>query len=193
MKKIGLFSGSFNPIHVGHVELARHMLMHLELDEVWLVVSPCNPFKVNQALLSEHVRLQMVELAVAHEERMKGCDVEFGLPKPSYTVQTLRTLTEQHPEVEFTLIIGGDNWVAFDRWKDYQYIMAHYPIAVYPRAGQLLPERKDEAMKRLTVVEAPLFPISSTEIRTMVQHEQDCSQWLHSDVAAFIEKEGLYE
>lgn len=192
MQQIGLFSGSFNPIHKGHINLARYVLEHTALDEVWLVVSPCNPFKADQALLSEHTRLRMVELALEQEMGMKASDVEFDLPKPSYTIQTLRHLSNLYPDTEFTLIIGGDNWVAFDRWREYEEIWNNYHLIVYPREGQELPTRSNESMKGVRVVNAPLFPISSTEIRTLIAKGESTTDWLDEKVAQLVRQEKLY-
>ena len=134
MKKVGIFGGSFNPIHTGHIALAKSLCEKACLDEVWFMVSPMNPFKKTATdLLDDHLRLEMVEKALEHEPQLKACDYEFRLPKPSYTWHTLQAISKDYPENEFTLLIGGDNWAAFDKWYHHDDILAHYPIVVYPR------------------------------------------------------------
>ena len=130
-----LFFGSFNPIHNGHVGIARYLLDNKLCDEVWFVISPCNPFKINRFLLLEADRLRIVEAAIADDPRMRACDIEFTMPKPSYTVDTLHLLFEKYPGREFVLVIGGDNVENFTKWKDYRWIVQHCPIFVYPRLG----------------------------------------------------------
>ena len=132
--RIGIFGGTFNPLHNGHVALAKAFLRQAGLDEVWFVVSPQNPFKKNDALLDDSLRLEMVRRAVADIPGMRVSDVEFHLPKPSYMYLTLRHLSAAHPDCTFTLLIGGDNWAAFDRWANADEILATYDIAVYPRS-----------------------------------------------------------
>ena len=131
--KIGIYSGSFNPIHKGHTALADYLLRNADLDEIWLVVSPHNPLKDEKTLISDRDRLQMAQLAVEDFPQLKVSDVEFSLPKPSYTFQTLDFLSKKYPENKFSLIIGADNLVVFDKWKNYRYLLDNYRIIVYPR------------------------------------------------------------
>ena len=162
MKKVGIFGGSFNPIHTGHIALAKSLCEKVGLDEVWFMVSPMNPFKKHATdLLDDHLRLEMVENALEEEPQLKACDYEFHLPKPSYTWHTLQAMSKEYPDIEFTLLIGGDNWAAFDKWYHHDDILAHYPIVVYPRQGSDI----GEMPQGVTIVETPLLNISSTEIR----------------------------
>ena len=137
---IGIFGGSFNPIHNGHIALAKAFLEKENLDEVWFMVSPQNPFKVNQQLLADHLRLDLVRKATAGNPHFKASDYEFQLPKPSYTWNTLQHLSHDFPTHRFTLLVGGDNWEAFDRWYHAEDILTHYPIVVYPRHNQRISE-----------------------------------------------------
>ena len=167
--KVGIFGGSFNPIHTGHIALAKSLCEQAGLDEVWFMVSPMNPFKKTATdLLDDKLRLEMVEKALADEPRMKACDYEFHLPKPSYTWHTLQAMSKDYPGITFTLLIGGDNWAAFDKWFHHDDILAHYPIVVYPRQGADI----GNVPKGVTIVKTPLLNISSTEIRQRIsQHE----------------------
>lgn len=166
MKKVGIFGGSFNPIHTGHIALAKSLCEKAGLDEVWFMVSPMNPFKKAATdLLDDHLRLEMVEKALEKESQLKACDYEFRLPKPSYTWHTLQAISKDYPECEFTLLIGGDNWAAFDKWYHHDDILAHYPIVVYPRQGSCM----GEVPAGVTIVETPLLNISSTEIRECIK------------------------
>lgn len=164
--KVGIFGGSFNPIHTGHIALAKSLCEQAGLDEVWLMVSPMNPFKTASTdLLADQLRLQLVEKAIANEPKLKACDYEFQLPKPSYTWHTLQALSKDYPDITFTLLIGGDNWEAFDKWYHHEDILKHYPIVVYPRQGSHL----QAPPQGVTIVHTPLLNISSTEIRTRIQ------------------------
>lgn len=167
-----LFFGSFNPIHNGHVGIARYLLDNKLCDEVWFVVSPCNPFKVDRFLLPEAARLRIVREAIADDSRMQACDIEFTMPKPSYTVDTLRLLFQTYPDRKFVLVIGGDNVERFSKWKDYRWIMEHCPIFVYPRLNENAPVERFPSMR---MIDAPLFPLSATEIREMILHDKDIS------------------
>jgi len=167
MMKIGIFGGSFNPIHYGHIALAQAAREQCRLDEVWLMVSPQNPLKQQAAdLLDDHLRLEMAQKALVGVDGVKACDYEFHLPKPSYTWNTLQHLSADYPDYRFTLLIGGDNWVSFRRWYRAADILDNYPIVVYPRRGSnfddtLLPPG-------VTIVNTQLLDISSTEIRRRV-------------------------
>lgn len=165
-KKVGIFGGSFNPIHTGHIALAKSLCQQAGLDEVWLMVSPMNPFKKEATdLLTDKLRLEMAEQAVADEPKLKACDYEFHMPKPSYTWHTLQALSQDFPNVDFTLLIGGDNWVSFDKWFHHEDILSHYPIVVYPRKGCDI----GKVPSGVTIVETPLLNISSTEIRQRIK------------------------
>lgn len=159
---VGIFGGSFNPIHTGHIALAKSLCEKAGLDEVWFMVSPMNPFKQAATdLLDDNLRLELVEKALENEPQLRACDYEFHLPKPSYTWHTLQAITQDYPDIAFTLLIGGDNWAAFDKWYHHDDILAHYPIVVYPRQDSDI----GNVPEGVTIVETPLLNISSTEIR----------------------------
>ena len=170
---IGIFGGSFNPIHNGHISLAKAFLEKENLDEVWFMVSPQNPFKVNQQLLADHLRLELVRKATADNPHFKASDYEFQLPKPSYTWNTLQHLGKDFPTYRFTLIVGGDNWEAFDQWYHSDDILANYNIVVYPRRGQEVDITS--LPTNVSLLQTPLIDISSTDIRHRVEHGEDIS------------------
>ena len=165
----GIFGGSFNPIHMGHIGLARDILRLTHLREVWFLVSPLNPFKQQASdLIADRLRFDMVRRALAQEPGLVASDYEFGLPRPSYTWQTLSHLREDYPERLFTLIIGADNWLAFDRWAHPDDILRHHPVIVYPREG--CPINRASLPPRVTLVDTGLYPVSSTAVRHRVAH-----------------------
>ena len=166
--KIGLFFGSFNPIHLGHTRLARYILEHTDLEQIWLVLSPNNPLKDPQSLLPEELRYKLAQTALRNEKNILPCDREFTLPKPNYTVNTLRALSAEHPGDDFTLIMGSHNMALFDRWREYEFILEHYPILVYPREGDDL-EMLKKRFPEMQIIEALLFRISATEIREQLR------------------------
>lgn len=181
MKSVGIFGGSFNPIHTGHIALAKSLCEKAELDEVWFMVSPMNPFKKAATdLLDDQLRLEMVKKALEGEPQLQACDYEFHLPKPSYTWHTLQAISKDYPDIRFTLLIGGDNWAAFDKWYHHDDILAHYPIVVYPRKGSDI----GEVPEGVTIVETPLLNISSTEIR----HHIAKGESIHGMVPESIEQ-----
>lgn len=188
---IGLFGGSFNPIHNGHVRLAKSLLQKAALDEVWFLVSPQNPFKQDQQLLDDDKRLQLVRLALKEEPQLMASDFEFHLPKPSYTWNTLQALEQEYPERKFTLLIGGDNWEAFDKWYRYEDILKRYPIIVYPREGSKVPDVKFQDSD-IQIVETPLINISSTQIRQRLHEGKSVRGLVNTEVAMVIEQEHLY-
>lgn len=166
MPHIGIFGGSFNPIHVGHIALARILLEKTTLDEIWFVVSPRNPLKRQCDLLSDEKRLEMVRIAIKNEDRLIASDFEFHLPKPSYMLHTLQALTKNYPQNKFSLIIGADNWQLFDRWMGYQEIIDNYSIIIYPRTD--CPVDSASLPPSVSIVNTPLFNISSTLIRERI-------------------------
>jgi nicotinate-nucleotide adenylyltransferase len=161
------------------------------LDEVWFVVTPHNPLKEAGDLLHDDLRLKMTQLALEEFDRMKVSDVEFRMPRPSYTIDTLTRLTNEHPGKDFTLIIGGDNWNRFHRWKEYERLISDYPILVYPRLGEeaAIPEQLRASVR---IVEAPVMEVSSTFIRESIQNGKDMRAFLPPKVYDFIIKNGLY-
>ncbi|MFY7734908.1 MAG: nicotinate (nicotinamide) nucleotide adenylyltransferase [Bacteroidia bacterium] len=189
--KIGLLFGSFNPIHTGHLLIANYMVEYTELDKIWFVVSPQNPFKVNDELLDENLRLKMIEMAIADDNRFEACNIEFGMPKPNYTYLTLTTLTEKYPEHQFTPIIGGDNLQSFHLWKNYESILENYQLFVYRRAGfhenPLLANHK-----KISLYEVPLLNISSTYIRETLQAGKSIRYLVPKVVKEFIDENNLY-
>ena len=181
MKKTGIFGGSYNPIHIGHLALANYLCEYGDLDEVWFMVSPQNPFKAHSSdLWDDQLRLNLVRLAVEEYPKFHASDLEFHLPKPSYMVNTLQKLRETHPDREFTLIIGADNWVSFPRWKDANIIMANHPLIIYPRPGHEIDESVLPTNVRL--VNTPLLEVSSTFIRKSLAQGKDVRYFLHPKV-----------
>lgn len=183
----GIFGGSFNPIHTGHISLARELLQQLRLDEIWFVVSPLNPFKAEVTdLLDDDIRLMMARKALEGDPHLMASDYEFHLPKPSYTWNTLQHLSTDYPDRRFVLIIGADNWQKFDRWAHHDYILAHYPIAVYPREGY--PVSQADLPAGVTLVDTPLYRLSSTEIRQRIAHHQDITGLVPQQIEALVQK-----
>lgn len=189
--KIGLFFGSFNPIHVGHMVIANHMLAYTSLDKIWFVVSPHNPLKEKSSLLDERQRLEMVTLAIGDNNKMKASNIEFKLPQPSYTINTLAHLTEKHPEHEFALIMGSDNLDSFHKWKNHEEILKNYELYVYPRPGI-----KDSVLfrhKNVKMTDAPLMEISSTEIRKAIKDKKDLRYFVAPEVWNYLREMHFYE
>ncbi len=191
MKKIGIFGGSFNPIHVGHALIASHIVENSELDTLWLMVSPQNPLKENRELASDYHRLRMTELVSRRLENVITSAFEFDLPKPSYTIDTLNALQSKFPDDEFYLVIGADNWCVFDRWKAGEEIISKYHILIYPRHGYeiLIPEKYQD---RVAVVAAPLIEISSTQIRERLAQMKSVSFYVPEAVEKYIVENKLY-
>ena len=191
LRKIGLFFGSFNPIHMGHLVIASSMLAHTDMKEVWFVVSPQNPLKERHSLLPDRQRLDMVRRAIDDEPRMRACDAEFELPKPSYTVLTLAHLGEKYRDKEFALIMGCDNLDTFDRWRNYEYILDHYHIYVYPRPGH--DGGKFATHPHIHWVETPMMDISSTYIRELLRQKRDIRFLVPEAVYQHIQSMHFYE
>ena len=187
--KIGLYFGSFNPIHTGHLIIASHVLNSTGLEKIWLVVSPRNPFKNSNSLLNEYDRLHLVQLAIGDDLRIKASDVEFGLPKPSYTSVTLAHLSEKYPGHEFTVIMGGDSLQNLHKWKNAASIIDNYPILVYPRPGF---EVQPPPGADVRIIEAPLLELSATGIRELVHQGKSIRYMVPDAVKEEIEKCGYY-
>lgn len=186
---IGLFGGTFDPIHKGHTALAEYIRKELKLDEVWFLVTPQNPWKKDKSLSPDSMRLEMARIALRPFPCLKASDYEFHLEKPSYTYQTLRSLRSDYPQHCFTLIIGADNWAGFDKWSHPEEILTHHPIAVFPREGYPLPASSSPDVH---LINAPLINVSSTEIRNRTNHNQDISDLIDKDVEQYIINNGLY-
>jgi nicotinate-nucleotide adenylyltransferase len=187
----GLFFGSFNPIHVGHLIIANHMLEYGGLDEVWFIVSPQNPLKKQRGLLADHHRLAMVKIAAENDPRFKVSNVEFSLPKPSYTINTLTVLEEKYPDRQFVLIIGSDNLQTFDKWKNYEILLERYRLMVYPRPGS--DGGKFRQHPSVTWVEAPLMQISSTFIRDSIRKGKNVRYLLSEKVFDYLTEMHFYK
>lgn len=182
--KIGLFFGSFNPIHVGHLIIANTMAETTDLDEVWFVVSPQNPFKKNQSLLHEFDRYDMVSAAIFNNPTFRVSDIEFNLPKPSYTIDTLTYLSDKHPQHSFVLIIGEDNLDQFTNWKNHEQILNQYALYVYPRPNSTNSNLRNHP--KVTLVQAPLLEISATYIRNLVKEEKSIRYLVSKEVEELI-------
>lgn len=187
-KRTVIFGGSFDPVHVGHLSLAEEVRRRELADEVWFMVSPQNPHKQQSSLSDENVRLQMVELAIAGNERFKACDFEFNLPRPSYTINTLQALEENYPDREFLLLVGADNWEKFDHWYRHDEILANYGIIVYPRDNNAVPLLPDG----VTWLPAELHDVSSTQIRGLVAGGGSITGLVPAAVEEFIKRKNLY-
>jgi nicotinate-nucleotide adenylyltransferase len=164
--KIGLYFGSFNPIHIGHLIIANHILNESTIEKVWFIVSPLNPFKDTQSLMNEYDRLHLVNKAIEEDPRLKASDIEFSLPKPSYTVHTLAYLKEKYPDNSFSIIMGSDGFQNIGKWKNAEIIIENYPIVIYKRPGF---EVDNKLNAKITVMNAPLLEISSTHIRELIR------------------------
>ena len=188
--KIGLFFGSFNPIHVGHLVISGYMAGFTGLDQVWLVVSPHNPHKKREDLIRAYDRLEMARLAVEDTTELQVSDIEFGLPRPSYTIDTLTYLGERYPQHEFSLILGSDNLYSLPRWKNHEILLRDYRLLIYPRPGFRDSGLEDHPSVQMT--EAPLMEISSTFIRKGIAEGKNMQFFVPGKVWDFIDKKGLY-
>ncbi len=189
--KVGLFFGSFNPIHVGHLIIANHMATHTDLDKVWMVVSPQNPLKPKKTLARDFDRLHLVRLGIGDNPRIEASNVEFNLPKPSYTIDTLAFLTEKYPDKTFALIMGGDNIASLHLWKNYEQLLANFDIYVYQRPGTELGPLATHP--RVKVLEAPLLDISATYIRECIRKGQSVRYLVPEPVFEYLKDNTLYK
>ena len=191
-KKVGLFFGTFNPIHSGHLIIANHIAEYSDLDEVWLVVTPHNPFKKKKTLLDNHHRLEMVYRACEPYPKLKPSNIEFDLPQPNYTVNTLIHLAEKYPELEFSLIMGEDNLISLHKWKNYEAIVDHYAIYVYPRIAEGHPINYEQFKARIITIDAPIVQISSTAIRKSIKEEKNVRPLMPYEVWAYADEMNFY-
>lgn len=187
--KVGLFFGSFNPIHTGHCIIASHIVSNTSLEQVWIVVSPQNPFKTSSTLLNEYDRLHLVRLAIADEKFIKPSDVEFHLAKPSYTIDTLVHLNAKYPSHQFSVIMGSDSYLNFPRWKNSDMILKHYALIIYRRPGFPVPE---DLLSNVHVVDAPILEISATHIRHTIREQQSIRYLVPDAVKDEIQRNGYY-
>jgi len=197
-KKIGLFFGSFNPIHIGHLILANYILEHSDMQELWFVVSPQNPFKEKKSLLKDHNRLDMVQLAIKNYPKMRASNVEFSLPTPSYTIDTLTYLQEKYPDYSFSLIMGEDNIGSLHKWKNYELLLQNYQIIVYPRifgkdtsTSLNVPELKNH--QNIHKIDAPIIELSATEIRNMIKAGRNVRPMLPPEVFEYLDGSSFYK
>ncbi len=190
-KKIGLYFGSFNPIHSGHLIIASYLSEYSDLKEIWFVVSPQNPLKEKTSLLADYHRLALLNVAIENDPRFKPCDIEFKLPQPSYTINTLTYLQEKYPQKEFSLIMGADNLESISKWKNHEQIFEYYDIYVYPRPGSDGGNFINHP--KVHLVNAPLIEISSSFIRTAIKEKKDMSYFMPEKVCQYILEMHFYE
>lgn len=186
--RTALFGGTFNPLHNGHLTIVKSVLEQGLADEVWILITPCNPWKKDQALLDDRLRYDMVAQAVKDLDGVRASNFEFKLDKPSYTANTLRRISAEYPDREFILTVGADNWVKFHNWKEADFIQNNYPIIVYPRQGYPI----ESLSGNVTLLDYPLMDISSTRIRQMVQDGTPINELVPTSVARTIKEKGLY-
>lgn len=190
---VGLYFGTFNPIHVGHLIIANHMAEHTNLDEVWLVVTPQNPFKKKKTLLEDYHRYQLVQIATEDFPNLNPSKIEFKLPKPSYTVNTLAYLSEAYPQHNFNLIMGEDNLNSFHKWKNYEFILENYHLYVYPRLSNTSKNETLSEHSHIHFVEAPVIEISATQIRQGISLNKEVRPLLPCKVWQYIDEMNFYK
>ncbi|MBF4486125.1 nicotinic acid mononucleotide adenylyltransferase [Flavobacterium piscis] len=199
--KIGLYFGTYNPIHVGHLIIANHMAEFADLDQIWMVVTPHNPLKKKSTLLDDHQRLEMVHLATEDYPKIKPSDIEFKLPQPNYTVNTLVHLHEKYPTHDFSLIMGEDNLKTLHKWKNYEVLLEHYEIYVYPRledktqTGETLEEEPNtlKSHPNIHIIDAPIVEISATFIRKSIKEGKNIQPLLPPKVWEYIDHNNFYK
>ena len=193
MKQIGLFFGTFNPIHNGHLILANHFAEHTDLDQIWFVVTPQNPFKQKLSMLSNNHRLELVYRATKEYPALQPSTIEFDLPTPNYTCDTLIRLEEKYPDKEFALIIGEDNLASFHKWKNYEVILERYPLYVYPRNGAETPSEVLTKYKSIHLVDAPKVEVASSQIREWIKAEKNVRPLLPIESWEYIDEMNFYK
>jgi nicotinate-nucleotide adenylyltransferase len=192
-KKIGLYFGTFNPIHIGHMIIANYMVEFSDLDEIWMVVTPQNPFKKKSSLLDNNHRLELVYIACEKYPKLKPCDVEFKLSQPNYTINTLVQLEENYPNLDFSLIMGEDNLKSFHKWKNYEVILERFSIFVYPRVSNGIVENQFKDHPKIHRVAAPVVEISSTFIRKAIKEGKNITPMLPENVWEYIDRMNFYK
>ena len=191
--KIGLYFGTFNPIHIGHLIIANHMAEYSDLDQIWMVVTPHNPLKKKNTLLDDSHRLQMVHLATEDFPKIKPSDIEFKLAQPNYTINTLTHLQEKYPKYEFSLIMGEDNLKSLHKWKNYEVILAHHEIYVYPRISSEEENLEFKNHPKIHIIDAPVVEISSTFIRENIKIGKNVKPLLPNKVWEYIDHNNFYK
>ncbi len=190
---VGLYFGTFNPVHIGHLAIANYLVEHSNLDEIWMVVTPHNPHKKKKTLLDDYQRLHMVHLATEDYLKIKASNIEFGLPQPNYTVNTLAHLTEKFPEKSFTLIMGEDNLKSLHKWKNYEVILDDFQVIVYPRVSTGNIPAQFLNHPKITKIDAPIMEISSTMIRNAIHDGKDLRYFMHHKVQQYVEEMNFYK
>ena len=193
MNKIGLYFGTFNPIHVGHLIIANYMVEYSDLDEIWMVVTPHNPFKKKSSLLDNTHRFELVYRATENYPKIHPSDIEFKLPQPNYTAFTLAHISEKHPGKEFCLIMGEDNLKSFHKWKNYETILEHHHIYVYPRIAEETVDPQFKEHPKIHTVDAPIIQISSTMIRNGIRDKKNIKPMLTKEVWEYIDEMNFYK
>lgn len=191
-KKIGLFFGTFNPIHVGHLTIANHLVEYSDLDQVWLIVTPHSPFKKKSSLLDNNHRYQMVDRAVEDYSKLKASNIEFKLPQPNYTINTLAYLEEKFNETEFALIMGEDNLKSFHKWKNYELILENYHLYIYPRISEGKLETQFDNHSKVHKINAPIMELSSTFIRKAIRDGKNIRPMLPEGVWNYLDEMNFY-
>ena len=190
--KIGLYFGTFNPIHVGHLTIANHLAEHSDLDQVWFVVTPLSPFKKKSSLLDNYQRLEIVHLATKDYDKLRPSDIEFGLKQPNYTIDTLTYLFEKFPDYEFALIMGEDNLKGFHKWKNFELILENHHLYVYPRISEGKIETQFDNHPKIHPIAAPIMEISSTFIRNEIKAGKNIKPMLPEHVWAYVDEMNFY-
>ena len=191
--KVGLYFGTFNPIHVGHIIIANHLVEYSDLDEVWMVVTPHNPHKKKSSLLANHHRFELVYLALQKYTKIKPSDIEFKLPQPNYTVNTLAHINEKYPQHEFSLIMGEDNLKSFHKWKNFELILDRHSIYIYPRITDKDDETNFSNHSKITEVAAPIVEISSSFIRKGIKQNKNMRPLLPNKVWEYLDEMNFYK
>lgn len=191
--KVGLYFGTFNPIHIGHLAIANHMAEYSDLEQIWFVVTPQSPFKTKQSLLDNHQRFEMVYRATEAYPKLKPSDIEFSLPQPNYTVNTLAYLQEKHPQHDFSLIMGEDNLKSLHKWKNYEVILEHHHVYVYPRISDGNIETQFDKHPHIHLVNAPIMEVSSTFIRSAIKDRKNIRPLLPQPVWEYIDEMHFYK
>jgi nicotinate-nucleotide adenylyltransferase len=191
--KVGLYFGTFNPIHVGHLIIANHLAENSDLDQIWLVVTPQSPFKKKQSLLDNYQRLEMVYRATKDYTNLYPSDIEFNLPQPNYTINTLAYLQEKHPEKTFSLIMGEDNLKSFHKWKNYQLILENHELYVYPRLSEGHVETEFDGHLNIHHIKAPIIQLSSTFIRKAIKNGKNIRPMLPEHVWEYVDEMNFYK